>query len=130
MKVIRDVKKDGLSAEHSEDPTGPVPLSAARLGSKHIFTRNPSFVLFFIFFFRISFETRKLSIICLHWKVNISVLTLRFQCSTSSLGLLTEQVKLQLQARPSKEVDEAVQKQHFTSQKSVFTGLSQEEPHA
>lgn len=49
MKVIRDLKKDGLTAEHSEALTGPVPLSAARLGSKHIFTHNPFFVRFFFF---------------------------------------------------------------------------------
>lgn len=45
-----------------------------------------------------------------------------FHCCTGSLGLLTEQVNVQLQDRPSKEVEEAIQMQHFTSQKSVFMG--------
>lgn len=40
MKVIRDLKKDGLTAEHSEGPTGPV---------LHIFTRNPPFLPFYFF---------------------------------------------------------------------------------
>lgn len=106
MKVIRDLKKDGLIAEHSKGPTGPVLLLAARLGSKHIFTRNP----FFLPFKKYIIKNCKLCIIhCLHWKVNISMLALLLQCSTSGLGRLTGQVKLQLQDRPNRKADEAVE---------------------